>query len=96
MEKIMHRTDAAKWFWPFLGVAALAATIVIGLSAHPQSKAMRGEPDFRMVVEVSAPAPHVEARTAVMIEPSRIEVMGTRSQSIIDRLGALLPAGLRG
>jgi len=92
----MHRTDATRWFWPFIGIAALAATIVIGLSAQAQSKAIRGEPDFRMVVTVSAPAPHAEKRTAVAIEPSRIEVVGTRSQSIVDRLGALLPVGLRG
>lgn len=92
----MHRNDAAKWFWPFLGVAALAATIVIGLSAYVQSKAMRGEPDFRMVVAVSAQAAHVNERNEVTIEPSRIEVIGTRSPSILDRLGALLPAGLRG
>ena len=92
----MQRTDAAKWFWPFLGVAALAATIVIGLSAYVQSKAMRGEPDFRMVVAVSAPAPHVEQRTAVTIEPSRLEVVGTRSPSIVDRVGALLSGKLRG
>lgn len=92
----MHRTDAAKWFWPFLGVAALAATIVIGLSAYMQSNAMLGEPDFRMVVVVSAPVPHVDERTRVTIEPSRIEVIGTRAPSFVDRLGALLPARLRG
>jgi hypothetical protein len=32
----------------------------------------------------------------VTIEPSRIEVIGTRSPSFVDRLGALLPAKLRG
>jgi hypothetical protein len=96
MEKVMHRTDAARWFWPFLGIAALAATIVIGLSAYVQSKAMRGEPDFRMVVAVDASAPHIRGRTAVTIEPSRIEVIGTRSPSFVDRLGAVLPAKLRG
>jgi hypothetical protein len=95
-EKIMHRTDAAKWFWPFLGIAALAATIVIGLSAYAQPKAMRGEPDFRMVVTVSAQAARADEVTEVTIEPSRIDVVGTRSPSIVDRLGALLPGGLRG
>jgi hypothetical protein len=96
MEKIMHRTDAARWFWPFLGVAALAATIVIGLPAYMQSKAMLGEPDFRMVVTVSAPVSHVDGSTKVTIEPSRIEVIGTRAPSIVERLGALLPGKLRG
>jgi hypothetical protein len=51
---------------------------------------MSGEPEFRMVVAVSAGTPQVEP-TAVTIEPSRIEVVGTRSPSIIDRLAALLP-----
>jgi hypothetical protein len=32
----------------------------------------------------------------VTIEPSRIEVIGTRAPSIVDRLGALLPGKLRG
>jgi hypothetical protein len=89
MESIMQRTEAAKWFWPFMLVAALAAAVVIGLSAFVQSKAMSGEPEFRMVVAVSAPTPHVEG-TPVTIEPSRIEVVGTRSRSIVDRLAALL------
>ena len=86
----MQRTEAAKWFWPIMLVAALAAAAVIGLSAFVQSKAMPDEPAFRMVIAVSAQAPHVEA-TAVNIEPSRIEVIGTRSPSIVDRLAALLP-----
>lgn len=86
----MQRTEAAKWFWPFMLVAAFAAAAVIGLSAFVQSKAMSSEPEFRMVVAVTAATPHVEG-TPVTIEPSRIEVVGTRSLSIVDRLAALLP-----
>ena len=92
----MHRTDAARWFWPFLGVAGLAAAIVIGLSAYVQSQATPGAPDFRMVVAVSATAPQVGERAVVTIEPSRIEIIGKRSPSMVDRLGALLPGKPRG
>ena len=90
MESIMQRTEAAKWFWPIMLVAGLAAAAVIGISAFVQSKAMSGEPDFRMVLAVTAGTPRVE-RTVVTIEPSRIEVFATRSPSIVDRLAALLP-----
>ena len=86
----MQRTEAAKWFWPTMLVAALAAVAVIGFSGSVQSRATSVEPAFRMVVSVTAATPHVE-RTAVTIEPSRIEVVGTRSRSIVDRLAALLP-----
>jgi hypothetical protein len=86
----MQRTEAAKWFWPIMLAAALAAAAVIGVSAFVQSKAMSDEPAFRMVIAVSGEVPRVE-RTAVTIEPSRIEVVGTRSPSIVDRLVALLP-----
>jgi archaellin len=90
MERIMRRTEAGKWFWLFMLVAALAAATVIGLSAFVQSKAMSGEPDFRIVIAVTAQQPQVAERTRVSIEPSRIEVVGTRSPSIVDRLAALL------
>jgi hypothetical protein len=90
MESIMQRTEAAKWFWPTMLVATLAAVAVVGFSGSVESSAISAEPEFRMVVDVSAKAPDVE-RTAVTIEPSRIEVVGTRSPSIVDRLAALLP-----
>ena len=86
----MQRTEAAKWFWPMMFAAALVAAAVIAFSAFVQSKAMSDEPAFRMVIAVSGQMPRVE-RTAVTIEPSRIEVVGTRSPSIVDRVVAWLP-----
>ncbi len=91
MEKIMQRSEAAKWFWPFVLVAALAAAIVIAFSPFAQLKAPLAEPDFRMLVTVTAKQPDVEGRTPVSIEPSHIVVVGRRSPSIVDRLVGLLP-----
>ncbi|HEX8009890.1 MAG TPA: hypothetical protein VF814_02975 [Casimicrobiaceae bacterium] len=85
----MQRSEAAKWFWPFIGVAALAAAIVIGLS-FVQPKATTGTPDFRMLVTVTAQRPHVAERTRVTIEPSHIVVIGPRTPSILERLLGLL------
>jgi len=87
----MQRSEAAKWFWPFVLVAALAAAIVIALSPFFQPKAPLGEPEFRMLVTVTAQQPHVGERTAVSIEPSHIVVVGNRSPSVLDRLVGLLP-----
>jgi hypothetical protein len=87
----MHRSEAQKWFWPFVGIAAVAAAIVIGLSAFVQSKAMSGEPEFRMVIAVTAQPEHGLQRTSATTEPGHVEVAGTRSPSIIERLAALLP-----
>jgi hypothetical protein len=91
MESSMQRSEAAKWFWPFVLIAALSAAIVIAFSPFVQPKAPLGEPEFRMLVTVTAQAPHVAERTPVTIEPSHIVVVGSRSPSIVDRLVGLLP-----
>lgn len=84
----MQSTRALKWFWPFMGVAALAATTII---AYPSfaSKAMSEEPQFRMLVKVSAYGPQVETFTPVTIEPSCILVKGKRPASMLHRLATL-------
>ena len=46
METIMQRSEAAKWFWPFVLVAALAAAIVIAFSPFAQMKAPLAEPEI--------------------------------------------------
>jgi hypothetical protein len=86
----MQHTDAVKWFWPFMLVAALAAATII---AYPPfaAKATAGEPQFRMLITVTARDPHVADRTPVTIEPSHITVLGKRSPSLIDRLAGFLP-----
>jgi hypothetical protein len=91
MESMMQRSEAAKWFWPFVLVAALAAAIVIAFSPFVQTKAPLGEPEFRMLVTVTAKQPHVADRIPVSIEPSHIVVVANRSPSILDRLVGLLP-----
>jgi len=91
MENIMQRSEAAKWFWPFVLVAALAAAIVIAFSPFAQLKAPLAEPEFRMLVTVTAKQPQVAASTPVSIEPTHIVVVASRSPSIVDRLVGLLP-----
>jgi len=92
MESIMQRSEAAKWFWPFVLIATLSAAIVIAFSPFVEPKAPLGEPEFRMLVTVTAQRPHVAERTPVSIEPSHIVVVGSRSSSsIVDRLVGLLP-----
>lgn len=91
MESIMQRSEAARWFWPFVLVAALAAAIVIAFSPFAQLKAPLAEPEFRMLVTVTAKQPQVAASTPVSIEPSHIVVVASRSPSIVDRLVGLLP-----
>ena len=91
MESIMQRSEAAKWFWPFVLIAALSAAIVIAFSPFVQPKAPLGEPDFRLLVTVTAEAPQLAERTPVTIEPSHIVVVGSRSPSIVERLVGLLP-----
>jgi hypothetical protein len=91
MENIMQRTEAAKWFWPFVFVAVVAAAIVIGSSALVQAKGASGEPDFRMKISVIAHRADVSERTAVMLEPSHLVVVAARAPSILDQLAGLLP-----
>jgi hypothetical protein len=90
MENIVQRTDAAKWFWPFMLVAAIAAATIIAFPPFP-AKATAEEPQFHMSITVSARDPHVADRTPVTIEPLHITVLGKRSPSFIDRLAGFLP-----
>jgi hypothetical protein len=57
MENVMERTNALKWFWPFMIVAALAAATIVALPQFAGSK--EPEPQFRMLVKVTAPRAHV-------------------------------------
>ena len=90
MENIVQRTDAVKWFWPFMLVAAIAAATIIAFPPFP-AKAAAEEPQFRMSITVSARDPDVADRTPVTIEPAHITVLGKRSPSLIDRLAGFLP-----
>ena len=87
----MLRTDALKWFWPFMLVAALAGATIIALPPFVPAKATAAEPQFRMLITVKAQQPHVADAIPVTIDPSRIEVNAKRPASIIERLAALLP-----
>ena len=88
----MQRTDAVKWFWPFMFVAALAAATVIALppfQAKPLLSTAEAaniqEPQFRMqTTVVGTREPHVADRV-VAIEPYRIEVTARRL-TLLDRL----------
>jgi len=91
MESVMQRSEAAKWFWPFVLVAALAAAIVIAVSTYVPPKATPGEPELRMLVAVAAAEGRATEPTPVVFEAPRIVVIGHRSPSILDRLEALLP-----
>ena len=90
----MERTNALKWFWPFMIVAALAAATIVAL---PQF-AGRGappEPQFRMLVKVTAQKPHVGGAVHVSDATSEatgrycIEVKAKRP-SFIQRLAGAL------
>jgi len=82
----MERTDALKWFWPFMLVAAAAAATIIALPPFPV-KANPGEPQFRMQVTVmGARDPHVADRDVVAIEPYRVLVTAKRTPTLLDRV----------
>jgi hypothetical protein len=67
--------------------SAIAAMMVILLSAFAQSRMMSVEPDIRQLVVPQVQAREVERPAiAVTIEPSRIEVIGRRSSSVFDTL----------
>jgi hypothetical protein len=88
MENVMQRTEAVKWFWPFVLVATVAAATIIALPPFA-SKAF-AEPQFRMQLTVTAQRADVADLTPVKIEPSRILVTAKRP-SILDRLAGYLP-----
>ena len=84
----MQRTDAAKWFWPFMLVAAIAAATVIALpNPVPAEAAQR--PQFRMLVTVTAPRDASETVLPVAMDRYYIEVKAKRP-SILERLAGLV------
>jgi hypothetical protein len=89
MENVMQRTDAVKWFWPFVLVATVAAATIIALPPFA-SKAF-AEPQFRMQLTVSAQRADVAGLAPVRIEPSPILVTAKRPASILDRFVGYLP-----
>jgi len=85
----MQRTDAAKWFWPFMLVAALAAATVIALPTSTPAQATP-QPQFRMLVTVTArPAALTETVLPVALAPYCIQVRAKRP-SILERLAGLM------
>jgi hypothetical protein len=97
MENVMERTDAVKWFWPFMFVAALAAATIVALPQFAASK--EPEPQFRMLVKVTGKAPratealHVSDGIATVeatpMERYCIEVKAKRPSMIERFAGAL-------
>jgi hypothetical protein len=86
MESVMQqRTDAAKWFWPFMLVAAVAGATIIALPPFPTKSMLSTaeaanavQPQFRMqTTVVGTREPHVADRV-VAIEPYRIQVTAKR------------------
>ena len=84
----MQRTDALKWFWPFMLVATLAAATIIAFPPSAPAKASADEPQFRMVVQVVARMPHVSEATPVTLEPSCIEVKAKRPTPVSARFAS--------
>jgi hypothetical protein len=92
MESVMQRTDAVKWFWPFMLVAAVAGATIIALppfqtrSVLSTAEAANAvQPQFRMqTTVVGTREPHVADRV-VAIEPYRILVTAKRV-TLLDRL----------
>ncbi|HUH94000.1 MAG TPA: hypothetical protein VL742_12795 [Casimicrobiaceae bacterium] len=84
----MQRTDAAKWFWPFMLVAALAAATVIALPSWTPAEAT-AQPRFRMLVTVTARPAATETALPVAIDPYCIQVKAKRP-SILERLAGLM------
>ncbi|HZI83111.1 MAG TPA: hypothetical protein VFF44_04305 [Casimicrobiaceae bacterium] len=86
----MQRTDAVKWFWPFMLVASLAAGTIVALPPLAAAKADSAEPRFRMLVTVTARQSDLaEAGLPVAIEPACIVVKAKRPASMLDRFSAL-------
>lgn len=82
----MQRTDAVKWFWPFMLVAAVAAATIIALPPF-QPKAYADGPQFRtQMTVVGAREPHVADASVVAIQPYSIQVTARRPQTLLDRL----------
>jgi hypothetical protein len=97
MENVMERTDAVKWFWPFMFVATLAAATIVALPQFADSK--EPEPQFRMLVKVTAQVPHemqalhvsdgIAAADAAPMERYCIQVKAKRP-SLMERFAGAL------
>jgi hypothetical protein len=93
----MERTNALKWFWPFMIVAALAAATIVALPQFAAREASP-EPQFRMLVNVTAQRPHfadvmqVSDATSVAADRYCIEVKAKRP-SFIQRLAGVFSHG---
>jgi len=95
----MQRTEAVKWFWPFMLVAALAAATLIALPPFQANgvlstaEAASGFPlQFRIqTTVVGTRATHVADR-AVALEPYRIQVTAKRAAAIDGSQNASLGA----
>ena len=83
----MQRSDALKWFWPFMMVAAVAAATLVALPPfQARANAKADEPEFRMTMTVTGTRDaHVADRSVVAIEPYHIQVTAKRV-SLLDRL----------
>ena len=92
MERTTQPTKATRWFGAMLLASAIAATMVILLSALVQSRMMSVEPEIRQLVASKVQSREVERPAiAVTIKPSRIEVIGRRSSSVFETLADWLP-----
>ena len=88
----MQPTKATRWFGAILLASAIAAMMVILLSAFVQSRIMSVEPENRQLVASKVQSGEVERPpNVVTIEPSRIEVIGRRRSSVFDTLADWLP-----
>jgi hypothetical protein len=97
MENVMERTNALKWFWPFMIVAALAGATIVALPQFAARDAA-SEPQFRMLMTVTAQRPqvadviHVSDTMPAAIERYCIEVKAKRP-SFIQRLAGVFSHG---
>ena len=88
----MQPTQATRWFGAMLLASAIAAMMVILLSAVVQSRLMSIEPETRQHIAAQAQSGKLERPpTVVTIEPARIEVIGRRRSSVFDTLADWLP-----
>ena len=87
----MQPTKAIRWFGPILIASAIAAMMVILLSAFVQSRLMSIEAETRQHIAAQAPGKLERPPTVVTIEPARIEVIGRRRSSVFDTLADWLP-----
>jgi hypothetical protein len=98
METVMQRTDAVKWFWPFMLAAVVAAATIIALPPFQTKHVLSGveaatadEPQFRMQLTVTgARESNVADRALFAIEPYPISVTAKRAPTLLERLAGAL------